>query len=198
MIALTYDDGPSKYTDEVLDVMEKYGTVCTFFIVGNRVSSYPDAVKREAELGCELANHTYDHEYLDKLDSNSKVTDQIEKCNDVIENLTGIRPTLLRTPGGRRNETIDSIMGMPNILWSVDTLDWKTRDTDATIKAVKEGAKDGAIILMHDLHESTCDAAETIVKWLLDEGYQLVTVNELADCRGVTLENGTRYYSMSK
>jgi peptidoglycan/xylan/chitin deacetylase (PgdA/CDA1 family) len=89
-------------------------------------------------------------------------------------------------------------MGMPNILWSVDTLDWKTKDTDATIKAVKENAADGAIVLMHDLHESTCDGAESIVKWLLDEGYQLVTVSEMADCRGITLENGTRYYSMKK
>jgi peptidoglycan/xylan/chitin deacetylase (PgdA/CDA1 family) len=198
MIALTYDDGPSKYTDEVLDVMEKYGTVCTFFIVGSRVSYYPDAVKREAELGCELANHTYEHEYLDKLDSDSEVLEQIEKSNDAIETLTGIRPTLLRTPGGRRNEHIDSIMGMPNILWSVDTLDWKTKNTDSTIKAVKENAADGAIVLMHDLHESTCDGAESIVKWLLDEGYQLVTVSEMADCRGITLENGTRYYSMKK
>jgi peptidoglycan/xylan/chitin deacetylase (PgdA/CDA1 family) len=197
MIALTYDDGPSKYTTEVLDVMEKYGTVCTFFIVGSRVSSYPDTVKREAELGCELANHTYEHEYLDTLDSDSEVIDQIEKCNDVIEELTGIRPNLLRAPGGRRDEHIDSLMGMPDILWSVDTLDWSTKDTDATIQSVKDEAKDGAIILMHDLHESTCNGAETIVKWLLDEGYQLVTVDEMAACRGITLENGERYYSMS-
>lgn len=91
---------------------------------------------------------------------------------------------------------VDETIGMPNILWSVDTLDWKTRDTDATIKSVKEEAYDGAIILMHDLHEATTDAAKTIVPYLIDQGYQLVTVSEMAECRGVELEDGTRYYSM--
>ena len=196
MIALTYDDGPSKYTYKVLDVMEEYNSVCTFFIVGNRVSSYKDFVKREAELGCELANHTYDHEILTKLDSRDEIKEQVEKCNDTIEELTGIRPKLVRTPGGGRNEMVDETIGMPNILWSVDTLDWKTRDTDATIKSVKEEAYDGAIILMHDLHEATTDAAKTIVPYLIDQGYQLVTVSEMAECRGVELEDGTRYYSM--
>ncbi|MCI5856202.1 MAG: polysaccharide deacetylase family protein [Agathobacter sp.] len=196
MIALTYDDGPSKYTYKVLDVMEEYNSVCTFFIVGNRVSSYKDFVKREAELGCELANHTYDHEILTKLDSRDEIREQVEKCNDTIEALTGIRPKLVRTPGGGRNDMVDDTIGMPNILWSVDTLDWKTRDTDATIKSVKEEAYDGAIILMHDLHEATTDAAKTIVPYLIDQGYQLVTVSEMAECRGVELEDGTRYYSM--
>jgi peptidoglycan/xylan/chitin deacetylase (PgdA/CDA1 family) len=197
MIALTYDDGPSKYTSELLDVMEKYNTVCTFFIVGNRVSTYADTVRREAELGCELGNHTYDHELLDTLDSDEEIVEQIENCNDAVEEASGIRPSLLRSPGGRRTDEIDLLMGMPNILWSVDTLDWKTKDTEATIQAVKDDAKDGAIILMHDLHESTCDAAESVVTYLLGEGYQLVTVSEMADCRGVELVDGQRYYSMS-
>ena len=196
MVALTYDDGPSKYTYKVLDVMEEYNAVCTFFIVGNRVSSYQDVVKREYELGCELANHTYDHEILTKLNSKDDIIEQVEKCNDTLEKLTGERPKIMRTPGGGRNETVDSAIGMPNILWSVDTLDWKTRDTDATIKAVKEEVTDGAIVLMHDLHDPTTEAAKTIVPYLIEEGYQLVTVSELAECRGIELEDGTRYYSM--
>jgi peptidoglycan/xylan/chitin deacetylase (PgdA/CDA1 family) len=196
LVALTYDDGPSQYTETLLDTMEEYGAVCTFFIVGSRVDWYPDTVKRAAELGCQMGNHTYGHQYLDKLDTDEEVIAQIEDSNDEIEDASGVRPKVLRTPGGRTNDHINSIMGMPNILWSVDTRDWETKDTDSTIANVESDVKDGSIVLMHDLYESTCNAAATIVPWLLEQGFQTVTIDEMAACRGVTLENGERYYSM--
>jgi peptidoglycan/xylan/chitin deacetylase (PgdA/CDA1 family) len=197
MVALTFDDGPSPYTPIVLDTLEKYNAVATFFVVGNRVSTYSSYVKREYALGCEVATHTYDHSWLTKL-SAQEVKAEITKSSKAIKDAIGVEPTLMRPPGGLVNSTVSANVGLPMILWSVDTEDWRTRNSATTNERVQKWAYDGAIILIHDLHQSTAIASKTFIPGLINKGYQLVTVSELAELRGVSLKAGTQYYSFKK
>lgn len=194
MIALTFDDGPSPYTPMVLDTLEKNNAVATFFLVGNRVDLYKDYANREAALGCELANHTYEHAYLNH-QSPEEIKYQVAQGNKEIKDATGVTPALMRPPGGNINEAVRENVGMPMILWSVDTEDWRTRNSTITTKRVLDEAFDGAIILIHDLHQSTCIASKVFIPGLIDKGYQLVTVSEMAELRNVTLEAGKSYFS---
>lgn len=197
MVALTFDDGPSAYTPIVLDTLEKYDAVATFFVVGNRVSGYRSYVERAYNMGCEIGTHTYDHAWLDQL-SASEIKKEIQKGSDAIVKSIGIAPTLMRPPGGCVNSTVKSNVGLPMILWSVDTRDWETRSTSTTISRVVNGAYDGAIILVHDLHQSTAIASKTFIPKLIANGYQLVTVSEMAELRGIKMKAGQMYYSFPK
>ncbi len=193
MVALTYDDGPSSNTSTILDVLEEYNSVATFFVVGNRVSTYSSTVKRAYSMGCQIGNHTYDHTTLTTV-STSTIASQISKTNQAVKNVTGVAPTVMRPPGGSVNSTVKSNVGMPIILWSIDTLDWKTRNATSTINSVLNNVKDGDIVLMHDLYEATATASKTIIPRLISAGYQLVTIEELSLLRG-SMSNGTVYYS---
>lgn len=194
MVAITYDDGPSAVTDKILDILEKNGAKATFFQIGSQVESYPNTEKRIAALGCELANHTWEHKWLSSLDADG-INYQLDHASEVVASVAGQRPKLMRPPGGFYNETVQAEADMPMIYWSVDTEDWKTRDAEKTISAVLDHVRDGDIILMHDLYEQTAEASETIIPELIKKGYQLVTVSELAQAKGMTLENGKVYYS---
>ena len=196
IIALTWDDGPwTPVTMPILDVLEKYGAHGTFFVEGDRVYTYRNCIVRAINMGCEIGNHTWDHTTLTKLDA-AGVRMQISKTNNALYNLTGIWPKLMRPVGGNRNATVDANVGMPEILWSVDTNDWKYRNTQHVIDVVLKNAKDGDIILMHDLYSTTAEAVKVIVPALIERGFTLVTVSELAEYRGVTLKDGTPYYSL--
>lgn len=197
MVAITYDDGPSSVTGKILDILERNGAKATFFQIGNQVESYPEVEKRINSLGCELANHTWEHKWLSSLDVDG-INYQLDHTSDTVESITGRRPKLMRPPGGFYNETVQAEADMPMIYWSVDTEDWKTRDAKKTISAVLDHVKDGDIVLMHDLYEQTAEASETIIPELIKRGYQLVTVSELAQARGVSMENGKVYYSFYK
>ena len=195
MVAITYDDGPHRtYTNRILDTLEKYGAYATFFELGERAVNCPDVLKREIELGCEVANHSYDHPNLANL-SASGVSAQISRTNDIIYNACGVHPTLVRPPYGSLSTTAKNNLGAPAILWSIDTLDWKYRDASYVTSVIKSNVYDGSVILMHSLYSSTASATEIIVPWLLSQGYQLVTVSQLAEAKGVDLENGKVYYS---
>ncbi len=195
LIALTFDDGPyGDVTNRILDVVEQYaehGVHVTFFALGSQAEKFPNTVKRAAELGCEVANHTYSHKNLTKI-SESERTSQVEDAADIVENITGIRPALLRPPYGAKNDEVRATVRYPMILWSIDTLDWKTRDTDSTVaEALKAG--DGDIVLMHDVREDTAAAAEQIIPALIEQGYKLVTVSEMFEAKGIALEGGSTY-----
>ena len=192
MIALTFDDGPGPRTSELLDQLEKYNAHATFFMLGQKVSSYPDAIKKMKQIGCELGNHSFDHADLSTLDS-AGIQSEISKTNDGIRNIAGSGATLMRPPYGAVNSTVSSSVGMPMILWNIDTLDWKTHNAQSTIDAVMTKVKDGDIILMHDIHTETVDAALQLIPKLQSEGYQLVTVSELAAAKGKQLLNGETY-----
>lgn len=196
MVALTYDDGPSANTPKILDTLEKYDAVATFFVVGNRVSTYANMVKRAYGMGCEIGNHTYEHKILTRADA-AGIREQVSKTNAAVKNITGTDPIVMRPPGGCVNDTVKSQTGMPMILWSIDTLDWRTRNAASTKTAVLDHVKDGDIVLMHDLYEATANASTTIIPTLVERGYQLVTVSELAECRG-GMKDGCLYYSFRK
>ena len=196
MVALTYDDGPSIYTPRILKTLKENNSVATFFVVGNRVPMYSDTVKKAYDMGCEIGNHTYEHKSLPNL-SETEVKRQISKTNKEVKKAIGEKPVIMRPTGGATNANVKQWVGMPSIIWSIDTLDWKTRNADSTRRAVLNRVKDGDIVLMHDLYSATATASETIIPELVRRGYQLVTVSELAECRGGMKETGA-YYSFRK
>ncbi|MDR0571186.1 MAG: polysaccharide deacetylase family protein [Clostridiales Family XIII bacterium] len=181
MLALTFDDGPSAHTGRLLDMLEKYEVKATFCVVGYLVDGRSDVVKRASDMGCEVIGHSWDHKQLTKL-SNDAIAAQLEKTRAAIEAATGKTSCLYRPPYGALSERVKALsreLGYLMIYWSVDTLDWKTRNADAVYKAVMKGASDRAIILCHDLHKTTVDAMERVIPDLLAQGFQLVTVSEL-------------------
>lgn len=198
MIALTFDDGPNKKTTiPILDTLKEYDSVATFFVLGNRVPNNAEILKRMLEEGSEIGNHTYNHKELTKL-SSPELQKQIKNTQDAIENATNIEAKFMRPTYGSFNNNVKSQVKMPLILWSVDTLDWKSRDSKKVKNHVLANVKDGDIILMHDIYDSTAEAVKLLVPELIDMGYQLVTISELFESRGETLKDGQVYFQMQK
>lgn len=193
-VALTYDDGPADGTKSIVKVLQDNGAVATFFVVGNRAGTYSDSIKAASRAGNQIGCHTYSHPWLSNL-SSSEIKSQMNKCSNAIKRRTGTAPAICRTPGGENSSTIRSSVGMPIILWSIDTRDWATRDANATYNSVISNVSDGDIVLMHDLHDSTAVASKRIIPKLKKMGYQMVTVEELALLKGVKLKAGKVYCS---
>ncbi len=192
-VAITFDDGPGEYTNAILDLLDSYHVKATFFMLGTEVEKYPEAVKREFDLGMEQGNHTWDHTTLTKLTA-PEIAKEITKTNDTIKAITGKAPTLFRPPGGGTNATVEaSSQGMPLITWNVDTRDWETRDAGSTYNIVMNEVSDGDIILMHEIYQASYEAAQMIIPDLLRRGYQLVTVSELAKLKNTELKGGQVY-----
>ncbi len=189
MVALTYDDGPSQYTSQILDILRQYNSVATFFVIGQQVPGYADTVRSAVQMGCEIGNHTYSHQVLTRVGIPT-IQSQIAATNNAVQSVAGVAPTIMRPPGGGQNETVRNSVGMPVILWSIDTLDWKTRNAATTQAAVLGKVRDGDIVLMHDLYSQTAEASRSIIPGLIIQGYQLVTVSELSDCRGPMVNGG--------
>ena len=195
MVALTFDDGPNpSSTNRILDTLEKYHVVATFFDLGKLVKNYPDVVKREENIGCEVGSHTYDHANLNNL-SIDGIQAQINNSKDAFISVLGHDVSLLRPPYGNANDLVKSNIPYPLIHWNVDTLDWKTKNKDAIISEVRKiDNLDGKIVLFHSIYETTADAIEVIVPELINQGYQLVTISEMAYYKGETLNPGQKYY----
>lgn len=195
MIALTYDDGPNpKVGNRIMDQMAKHNGRATFFMVGNRVPSYASELQRMVAEGHEPANHSYSHKYLNKYDAQT-IRAEVENCNTAIQNACGVRPKVMRLPGGNKNSTVLANVNMPIILWNIDTRDWDHKNAQKTINEVMSKVKDGDIILMHELYNATADASDYLIPTLTAKGYQLVTISELAQYKGVTLQPNKVYYS---
>ena len=196
MIALTFDDGPSAHTDRLLDIFKKYGGKGTFFVVGYLIDSRPETLKRIAAEGHEIGNHSWNHKQLTTLDE-KELTDQIMKTRAKIYDITGVDVHIMRPPYGAHNEFVRGVaakLGVPFINWSVDTVDWKTKNAQAVYNEIMKNAKNGSIILCHDLHKTTVDAMETVIPKLIADGYQLVTVSELLSFSNNGLVPGKVYY----
>ena len=196
IVALTFDDGP--YTDvtmRILDVLERYDAHATFFVTGDRVNRYRDCIIRATNMHCEIGDHTWNHTTLTRI-SGDAVHKQIWDTADAIYNLTGIYPKVMRPVGGSYNATVSANVDMPMILWSIDTNDWKYRDSQHVINEVLNYVRDGDIILCHDLYETTATAMETVIPALIERGYTLVTISELAEYKKVQMQNGKAYSSM--
>ena len=195
MVAITYDDGPNpKSTPRILDTLEQYNAVATFFDLGQLVNSYPDIVRREEAIGCEVGNHTYSHKNLNTL-TDAEIQEEINNSEDAFIKALGHKTVLFRPPYGNSNITVRENWNYPIIKWNVDSLDWKTRDRDKILSEIRKiNNYDGHIILLHSIYGTTADATEILVPELIDRGYQLVTVSELAFYKGhTTLQTAEEY-----
>lgn len=192
MVALTFDDGPGKYTNAILKCLDKYDAHATFFVLGSQVNEYKSAVKKADLIGCEIGSHTYDHVNLTTL-SKKGIKSQINKTDKRLEAVIGHGATLMRPPYGFADSTVKKTVKKPIITWNVDTRDWETRSASQTYKNVMKEVSDGSIILMHDIHGSTKKAVLKIIPELKKKGYQIVTVSELAEYKNTKLINGKVY-----
>ncbi len=195
MVALTFDDGPyPPVTERLLKILKDNDSHATFFVVGNRMDIYPETVQQAVEEGHQIGNHTFSHKDLTKLKV-KEIEYEVEYSNDLINQYADAGNTYLRPPYGAKSDIVKSTVKVPLIFWSVDSLDWKTRNKDAIYKEIMKTVKDGDIILMHDLYPSTADAMEKVIPALISEGYKLVTVQELLEAKGITPEGGVVYYN---
>ena len=192
MIALTFDDGPNYNTSKVIDVLNKYDIKATFFVLGSRAINNKDILKKMADSGMEIGNHTYNHLLLTKYDEN-KIRSEIEDTSEVIYSATKKRPKLLRPSCGSVNNKIKKVANMPIIIWDIDTLDWKYHNSKRITSRVVNKVRDGDIILMHDIYSASLNALSNIIPILQDNGYEFVTIDELFYYKGISLENGKVY-----
>ena len=188
-IALTFDDGPHKtVTDRVLNTLKEYDAKATFFMLGNQVDYYPSLVQRVAEEGHEIGNHSNTHPDLTKVDAN-RVQKEFETTNQRIHDVIGRYPTVFRPPYGSYNNnsiTQATNLNLPIIMWSVDSLDWKTKNATSISHEILSTTTNGSIILMHDIHDATADALPSVLRNLKEQGYSFVTVSQLLEWSGDT------------
>ena len=195
MVALTYDDGPNPvHTNAILDVLEKHNARATFFDLGQLVEKYPDVTKREAALGCEVGSHSWDHANFNKL-APEAIRADVARTDAVFQKVLGRSPSSFRPPYGNCDNSRKGYIPLPIYLWSVDTLDWKTRNAEAIIKEVKKiGDLDGKVILLHGIYGSTAEATAYLVPYLQEQGYELVTVSELVEAKHGEVPENSKIY----
>ena len=180
-IALTFDDGPGPYTAQLLDILDQHGAKATFFLIGSKVSAQASVVRNIQARGHQLGNHSWSHPELPKLPID-QVAGEIDRTNDAIKQATGVKPTVMRPPYGAVNGAVLEqlrLRGMSSILWSVDTRDWADRNSEIVCSRAVAGAHPGAIILMHDIHQTSVNAVPCILSALKQQGYSFVTVQGL-------------------
>ena len=195
MVALTFDDGPSQHTWNIVSTLQSYKARATFFIIGNQVATHEAAIDYILANHNEIASHSFGHKNLTKL-SDVEVVNQIRPVDAALLEQHDYIPVMYRVPYGSRDERVLEILkqeGKPVIGWSVDPYDWKVKDKDTIVNHVLNSVKDGDIVLMHDIYEPTAQAVAELVPALQEKGYQIVTVSELFQFRGVTPEPGVYY-----
>jgi peptidoglycan/xylan/chitin deacetylase (PgdA/CDA1 family) len=195
MVALTFDDGPSQYTEHVVDLLETYDCRATFCMLGERIKAQTDRTRRVAAQGSQIVGHSWDHQSFTAI-SKKKVKRQLQKTDDAIKAITGEKPKMYRPPYGAINKSVRKIskkQRLSMLMWSVDTLDWKYRNEAKILKKIQKDVADGKIILLHDIHETTTNSMDSVIPWLQSAGYELVTVAELMYYRGDTVKPGQVY-----
>jgi peptidoglycan/xylan/chitin deacetylase (PgdA/CDA1 family) len=168
-------------TQAIMAVLEKYQVKATFFVLGDWVDRYPESVKALHAAGHEVMNHSNTHEHFNSL-STQQIIEDVNLCNNKIEELTGIRPTLFRPPYGEYNDLVVSTvrsMGMEPIQWDVDSMDWKNLASPEISKRVTTKVQPGSIILFRNTAGNTPEALPSIIEGLLQEGYKIVPVSQL-------------------
>ena len=195
MIALTFDDGPGvKATARILAALEEVGGRATFFMLGENAAAHPDLARQVAQAGHLVGTHTNSHKSLIRLTA-QEMLQEVELSLDNIEKAAGVRPTILRPPYGNVNDLVKETLDLPLVNWSVDTRDWDSRDAQKVYDHILANVRDGDIVLMHDIYDSTAEAVEMVLPELVKRGYQLVTVEELFAYKGLSLKAGKVYYN---
>ena len=184
-VALTFDDGPGPYTGRLLDLLADRRARATFFVVGDNAAAHPDLLRRAADEGHEIGNHTQDHRDLSRLPA-MQVTSDIQLTEEVVRNATGRSPRLLRPPYGATNATVGAVaksLGLAQVMWSVDPSDWRDRDARLVADRVVSASRPGSIVVLHDDHRTTVDAVPQIIKRLQAKGYTLATASDVLAAR---------------
>lgn len=188
-VALTFDDGPHpSVTSAVLNHLDDFDAKATFFVLGSQAAYYPDLVRHTAAAGHEIANHTMNHIDL-SITGAEQIRSEISQAEEIIKEATDQPIRLFRPPYGARNDSVDQIIaeeGYTSVLWSVDSLDWKSRDAEAIYDKVMSNTENGSIILLHDIHEATAEALPMILESLSEQGYEMITVSEFMRKKGVS------------
>ena len=182
-VAMTFDDGPHpQNTTRLLDILRARNVKATFYVIGRSVELYPQVVRRTVAEGHEIGNHSQTHRLLSKL-GDSELRQEMSRCRDAVVRAAGVQPRTMRPPYGgllqRQREIVHSEFGYPTILWSVDPLDWKNRNSGLITSRILAGASSGGIVLAHDLHATTVDAMPGTLDGLLRRGFKFVTVSQL-------------------
>lgn len=193
-IAITFDDGPSPYTTQLLDYLLEHDFKVTFFLVGDRLTSYPNTLKRQVDEGHEIGYHSYAHVEQTTL-SNDKIISDFEKSEQTLKDITGAEFTLWRTPGGGYNTRVLNCIDLPHIMWSVDSYDWKVRNTQKVYANIMHQAHDGGIVLIHDLYSFSVNGAKLAMDELWAGDYEFVTVTEILSRDGTPPEPNTNYFN---
>ncbi|AOZ73286.1 hypothetical protein BK816_08350 [Boudabousia tangfeifanii] len=186
-VALTFDDGPGEYTAATLDALKKAGVKATFFVMGKNVIEHPDLVKREAQEGNAVGNHSWNHPQLTQV-SNKGLGHQILDTNNEIKKILGVGTHLMRPPYGAVNHRVRNYLAENQqavILWDVDTLDWKHKNVDKAMEFIRQEVKPGGIILMHDIHPVAPKVVPIVVAELKKQGYHFVTIPQLFADKGL-------------
>lgn len=179
VVALTFDDGPHKvYTKQLLDGLRERGIHASFFLMGENLEGNEELIRQMKEDGHLIGNHSFCHVKLTE-EGAEQVCRDVEKTGDLIEDLTGQYPRYLRPPYGDWNEALEEKLDLETVFWTVDSLDWKLKNTEKIVKRVEKSVKNGDIILMHDIFSTSVEAALQLADELQSQGYQFVTVDEL-------------------
>ena len=179
LLVLTFDDGPSKYTTELLDFLESTNTPATFFLLGEQAEKYPDIVLQES-LNNLVCIHSYTHKFFTKI-SKEEVLEQVNKTSNIIQDITSITQKYIRVPYGILNDNVKETLkevNLENVLWTVDSLDWKFKNKEQVVEYIKQNTTGNDIILMHDILQSSIDAAKEIITYYNEQGYEFVTIDE--------------------
>lgn len=187
-IAFTFDDGPSKYTKELLKTLELNESTATFFMLGNRMKYNEEIVKEVYKSSSEVASHTYSHKNLNKL-SKDNILKEINSTSIIFNKITNDNIKYIRPPYGNYNDTVKST-NYPIILWNIDPKDWLVKDSTKVYNAVLKHACDGCIVLLHDLYPTTIEAVKMLIPKLNSMGYEIVSISDLAKYKNYNLKNG--------
>lgn len=180
-IALTFDGNPGEPTDRLMDLLEQYKAPSTFFLEGRRIQEFPEVVRRIAQDGHEIGDHTWTHAVLTDV-SDAQIRRELRRTAQAISGITGTEPALMRPPQGRTDDRVSKVareLGMAQVLWTVTAKDYETDDSTLITKRVLDGADRDGIILLHPLHQGTVPAVPSILKALSEQGYTFVTVSQL-------------------
>lgn len=196
LIAITFDDGPRRSsTTRLLDGLAQRGAKATFFLVGKNVEVNHDVVERMEREGHQVGLHTYDHENRLTGLNHADFSAQVDRTRNLLAEILGHSDFVLRPPYGMTDAGVKKWAGAPIIIWSIDPEDWKDQNADREVEFITKDAKDGDIILMHDIFDASVEAALRVVDILHEQGYLFVTIDELFAERHMELQAGESYWN---
>ncbi|WP_133694017.1 MULTISPECIES: polysaccharide deacetylase family protein [Mycobacteriaceae] len=194
-VALTFDDGPTPFTDRLLRVLVSGNAKATFFLIGNKVAADPDAARRIADAGMEIGNHTWEHPNMSTIPV-ADISSQLSRGTQAIAAATGLSPQIYRPAGGLSSDAVRAAaaqQGLAEILWDVIPFDWiNDSNTAATVYMLKTQVKPGSVVLLHDTYSSTVDVIYQFIPVLIANGYHMVTVSHLLGSRSPGSSYGSR------